>query len=217
MVYFLHINSTCPFRQESSNSMSFFIKAAAILIGSITIAIGINTFLIPNRVLDGGIIGLGLIISYLFHTNAGFTIMILSIPIFIISWFKYRSYFFNSLHGMFLSSFFIDLFHNLNQLRLHISPILSSFTGGVLIGFGIGIMLRFETSTGGTDLLAQFLSEIVKMNVGIIILIIDVFVICLGGVLVSSDTFLLSAITILAGGLTTSLCTWNLKNNGNRM
>ncbi|WP_010676531.1 YitT family protein [Bacillus timonensis] len=190
--------------------MHVFIKAVAILIGSVTIAIGINIFLIPNKVLDGGIIGLGLIISYLFHTNAGVTIMILSIPIFIISWLKYRSYFFNSLHGMLLSSFFIDLFHNLNQFRLHISPMVSSFTGGILIGFGIGFMLRFETSTGGTDLLAQFLSEIVKINVGIIILIIDVFVICLGGLFVSSDTFFLSAITILAGGITTSVVTWKL-------
>lgn len=193
--------------------MPFFMKAVAILVGSITIAVGINLFLIPNKVLDGGIIGLGLIISYLFHTNAGFTIMVLSIPIFTISWFKYRSYFFNSLHGMLLSSFFIDLFHNLSHVRIHISPILSSFIGGILIGFGIGFMLRFETSTGGTDLLAQFLSEIIKLNVGIIILIIDIFVICLGGLFFSSETFFLSAITILAGGITTSLCTWNFGKN----
>ncbi|RFB14968.1 hypothetical protein DZB84_13740 [Bacillus sp. HNG] len=196
--------------------MPFFMKAVAILVGSITIAMGINLFLIPNKVLDGGIIGLGLIISYLFHTNAGFSIMILSIPIFAISWFKYRSYFFNSLHGMLLSSFFIDLFHNFNQIRLHISPILSSFTGGILIGFGIGFMLRYQTSTGGTDLLAQFLSDIVKMNVGIIILIIDIFVICLGGLFVSTETFFLSALTILAGGITTSLCTWNLSSSDYR-
>ncbi|MFS0822029.1 YitT family protein [Bacillus sp. 1P02SD] len=193
--------------------MPFFMKAVAILLGSITIAMGINLFLIPNKVLDGGIIGLGLIISYLFHTNAGFSIMMLSIPIFAISWFKYRSYFFNSLHGMLLSSLLIDLFHNLNQVRIHISPILSSITGGILIGFGIGLMLRFETSTGGTDLLAQFFSEIVKVNVGILILIIDIFVICLGGIFVSSETFFLSAITILAGGITTSVCTWNLTGN----
>ncbi|MEH7237184.1 YitT family protein [Bacillus sp. JJ1562] len=193
--------------------MPYFMKAVAILVGSISIALGINIFLIPNMVLDGGIIGLGLIISYLFHTNAGLSIMVLSIPIFALAWFKYRSYFFNSLHGMLLSSFFIDLFHNLSQVRIHISPVLSSFTGGILIGFGIGYMLRFKTSTGGTDLLAQFLSDIVKMNVGIIILIIDVFVICLGGLFVSADTFFLSAITILAGGVTTSLCTWNLASN----
>ncbi|MEH7223543.1 YitT family protein [Bacillus sp. JJ1566] len=193
--------------------MSFFMQAVAVLVGSITIAIGINIFLIPNKVLDGGIIGLGLIISYLFHTNAGFTIMVLSIPIFTLAWFKYRSYFFNSLHGMLLSSFFIDLFHSFNQVRINNSPIFSSLIGGILIGFGIGIMLRFETSTGGTDLLAQFLSEIINMNVGIIILIIDIFVICLGGLFVSTETFFLSAITILSGGLTTSLCTWNLASN----
>jgi len=175
--------------------------------------LGINTFLIPNKVLDGGIIGLGLIISYLLNTNAGFTIMVLSIPIFALAWFKYRSYFFNSLHGMLLSSFFIDLFHNVNQVPIKFSPILSSFTGGVFIGFGIGLMLRFETSTGGTDLLAQYFSEFIKINVGIIILIMDVFVICLGGLFVSTETFFLSAITISSGGITTSLCTWNFKSN----
>jgi uncharacterized membrane-anchored protein YitT (DUF2179 family) len=188
-------------------------KAVAILVGSMSIALGINTFLIPNKVLDGGIIGLGLIISYLLNTNAGFTIMVLSIPIFALAWFKYRSYFFNSLHGMLLSSFFIDLFHNVNQVPIKFSPILSSFTGGVFIGFGIGLMLRFETSTGGTDLLAQYFSEFIKINVGIIILIMDVFVICLGGLFVSTETFFLSAITISSGGITTSLCTWNFKSN----
>lgn len=112
--------------------------------------------------------------------------MVLSIPIFALAWFKYRSYFFNSLHGMLLSSFFIDLFHNVNQVPIKFSPILSSFTGGVFIGFGIGLMLRFETSTGGTDLLAQYFSEFIKINVGIIILIMAVFVICLGGLFVST-------------------------------
>jgi len=188
-------------------------KAVAILVGSMSIALGINIFLIPNKVLDGGIIGLGLIISYLLNTNAGFTIMVLSIPIFALAWFKYRSYFFNSLHGMLLSSFFIDLFHNVNQVPIKFSPILSSFTGGVFIGFGIGLKLRFETSTGGTDLLAQYFSEFVKINVGIIILIMDVLVICLGGLFVSTETFFLSAITISSGGITTSLCTWNFKSN----
>jgi len=193
--------------------MPYFMKAVAILVGSMSIALGINTFLIPNKVLDGGIIGLGLIISYLLNTNAGFTIMVLSIPIFALAWFKYRSYFFNSLHGMLLSSFFIDLFHNVNQVPIKFSPILSSFTGGVFIGFGIGLKLRFETSTGGTDLLAQYFSEFIKINVGIIILIMDVFVICLGGLFVSTETFFLSAITISSGGITTSLCTWNFKSN----
>ncbi|MEK5443634.1 YitT family protein [Fredinandcohnia sp. FSL W7-1320] len=193
--------------------MPFFMKAVAILVGSMSIALGINIFLIPNKVLDGGIIGLGLIISYLLNTNAGFTIMVLSIPIFALAWFKYRSYFFNSLHGMLLSSFFIDLFHNVNQVPIKFSPILSSFTGGVFIGFGIGLKLRFETSTGGTDLLAQYFSEFVKINVGIIILIMDVLVICLGGLFVSTETFFLSAITISSGGITTSLCTWNFKSN----
>lgn len=74
-------------------------------------------------------------------------------------------------------------------------------------------MLRYETSTGGTDLLAQFLADIFRMNVGVIIFIIDAIVICIGGLLISKDTFLFSVVTITFVGLTTSLCTCKNKYN----
>ena len=48
---------------------------------------------------------------------------------------------------------------------------------------GIGMMLRYETSTGGTDLLAQFLARIFRVNVGIMIFIIDAIVMCMGGLI----------------------------------
>jgi uncharacterized membrane-anchored protein YitT (DUF2179 family) len=68
-------------------------------------------------------------------------------------------------------------------------------------------MLRYETSTGGTDLLAQYLSLIVSLNVGVLIFIIDGIIICLGGLLLSAETFVLSILTITAGGVATTLCT----------
>lgn len=191
--------------------MSFMPKFIAILIGSFILSIGINFFLVPFHLLDGGIIGIGLIINYLTGLKAGFMIILCSIPIFALSWFRYRSYFYNSLHGMLISSLFIDLlypyqFHFLYHVKL--SPFVSSVIGGILVGLGIGLMLRWETSTGGTDLLAQFLADMFNINVGVMIFFIDAIVIGLGGFLISPETFFLSAITIIAVGLTTSLCTW---------
>ncbi|MEK4486642.1 YitT family protein [Psychrobacillus sp. FSL H8-0484] len=189
--------------------MYFVKKSIVIVIGSILISLGINLFLVPYKVLDGGIIGIGLILNYLWGLKAGLTIIVLSIPIFIIAWVSYRDYFYNSLHGMITSSLFID-FLKTNDSLFPINPVYSSILGGVLVGSGIGLMLRFRTSTGGTDLIAQFLSDKTGINVGILIFFIDSFVILLGGILLSTDTLFLSVITIMFVALTTSLFTRNV-------
>ncbi|WP_102347207.1 YitT family protein [Bacillus sp. Marseille-P3661] len=190
--------------------MLYFKKAIAIIAGSIFLSLGINLFLFPNELLDGGMIGIGLIINYLFGYKAGMTIIVCSIPIFILAWFKYRAYFYNSLHGLLVSSLMIDILSPLRQIDFHtygISPLISSLLGGAFVGIGIGVMLRYETSTGGTDLLAQFLADMFSINVGIAIFIIDAVVVTFGGILISQDTFLLSLITILMVGITTSALT----------
>lgn len=185
-------------------------KSAAIIAGSLFIAIGINFYLIPFRVLDGGIIGIALIIKYLWGMKVGLTIIVCSVPIFALAWFRYRSFFYNSVHGMLISSIMIDLlypFHYHFQYYIRLSPLSSSIIGGLSVGTGIGIMLRNKTSTGGTDLLAQFLADVFSMNVGVAVFIIDAIVVSFGGLLLSAETFFLSIASIAAGGLATSLFT----------
>lgn len=190
--------------------MSFVKKASAIVIGSISIAIGINLFLFPNELLDGGMIGVGLIVNYLWEFETGLTIIFCSIPIFILAWYRYRPYFYNSIHGLLVSSLSIDVLSPLRNIRISEylqSPLESSIIGGLLVGIGIGIMLKFETSTGGTDLLAQFFSDMFRINVGVVILLIDALVVTIGGLLISPETLLLSLITIFVVGISTSLMT----------
>lgn len=188
--------------------MPFTHKALAILLGSLILSIGINFFLSPFEVLDGGIIGIGLIFNYLWGVKAGLTMILFSLPILVLAWFRNRSYFYNSIHGMLVSSFMIDLLEPFKQIvivNLRLPSIYSSVLGGILVGIGIGIMLRYETSTGGTDLLAQFFADKFRLNVGIVIFLIDLIVILMGGLLVSKETFLLSALAITAVGFATSV------------
>lgn len=191
----------------------FFKKTGIVLLGSMLLSFGINFFLVPFEVLDGGIIGIGLIIKYLTGIQAGLVIICLSVPIFVLAWIYNKHYFYNSLHGMLISSFVIDLLASSQFLPsdMILQPIVSSILGGIFIGVGIGIMLRYETSTGGTDLIAQFLSKFFNINVGMIIFVIDTVVISIGGWLISKDTFLLSILTVIFVGFFTSFCTWNYK------
>ncbi len=186
--------------------MYYLQKGLAIMIGSILLAIGINLFLAPYEILDGGIIGLSLILHYLFNLKIGLMVIVLSTPIFILAWFKYRRYFYNSVHGLLTSSVIIDIFKPLRYL-LDIEASFAAIIGGIFVGLGIGIMLRYDTSTGGTDLLAQFISDKTKINVGLIILFIDSIIVLIGGLLLSASTLLLSIMAIVTVGITTSAVT----------
>ncbi|MDM5231373.1 YitT family protein [Lysinibacillus pakistanensis] len=186
--------------------MYFFTKGLVILIGSTAVSLGINLFLTPYQILDGGVVGIALILYYLYKLKIGLMIIIISIPIFIIAWYKYRAYFYNSIHGLIASSLIIDLLKPVRNL-IQIEAIYSAILGGILMGFGIGLMLRFQTSTGGTDLIAQFICDKTGINVGILIFMIDSIVIVVGGFLLSSSTLMLSIITVFVVGITTSLMT----------
>jgi len=184
-----------------------FNKIVATIAGSMLLAIGINLFLIPYNILDGGVIGIALILNYLWEANVGITFILCSIPILLLAWFQYRHFFFSSFPGMLISSLFIDLFSGISHSSsLHIHPVTSSIIGGIFMGVGFGIMLRNNISTGGTDLLAKYIADKLSVNVGFTIFILDGLIITLGGLLFSPRTFFLSILTITIGGISTGIC-----------
>jgi uncharacterized membrane-anchored protein YitT (DUF2179 family) len=185
-----------------------------ILLGSLLVAAGTNFFLVPYKILDGGIIGIALIINYLFDAKIGVAIILCSFPIFLLAWLKERDIFYNSVLGLLTSSFLIELlgpiqFHFLYYFEF--GSISSAILGGFLMGTGLGIMLRFKASTGGTDLLAQFIKRYVPLNLGFIIFLTDFMIIGAGGLLISKETFFHSILTIVSGGVATGLCTLETK------
>ncbi len=177
---------------------------SAILIGSLLLGIGINGFLVPHHLLDGGITGLALIIHYYFGFPTGLCMFILSIPLSVYAWFRERIYFYNSFIGLIVASSFIDW---LAPLRTQFSPSVFSsvFFGGILIGVGVGLMLRYKTSTGGTDLLAQFIANAFSINIGLIILLIDGLIVLSAFNFLGLQVLIFSTLTIIVIGFMTSI------------
>ncbi|AGT31850.1 hypothetical protein M493_07840 [Geobacillus genomosp. 3] len=181
-------------------------KMVAIVEGSLLLGIGINVFLVPHHLLDGGMIGLGLIAKYVWHVQAGLTMIILSVPLYVAAWFYYRPFFYNSLHGLLFSSWMIDVLSVLRGI-VTLDPLLSAIIGGMLVGAGIGLMLREETSTGGTDLLAQFIAKLTDWNVGVIIFVIDACIISIGSLMIDSVPFIYSFVVVAVVGAVTTMLT----------
>lgn len=192
--------------------MYYVKKTAALVFGSLLIGTGINGFIVPYHLVDGGILGLGLLTKYLWGFQTGVTIIALSFPIYLFAWLYFRTYFYNSIHGLLLSSFSIDVLTPLRQF-FHYPILMSAVIGGILIGSGIGIMLRYKTSTGGGDLLAQFIALRIPVNVGVIIFCIDSSVILIASQIISFTAMLYSALTIAFIGLATFLWTHRLASD----
>ncbi|MNC33179.1 hypothetical protein D3C75_815620 [compost metagenome] len=190
--------------------MHAFSKYAVIFLASLLIATGTNFFLVPYKILDGGIIGIALIINYISGAKIGLGVILCSVPVFLLAWLKERDIFYSSVLGLIVSSFMIELigpfqYHFLYYVEL--GSVSSAIIGGFLMGTGLGLMLRFEASTGGTDLLAKFINRYIPLNLGVIIFLTDALIIGAGGLLISKETFLHSILTILSGGVATGLCT----------
>jgi uncharacterized membrane-anchored protein YitT (DUF2179 family) len=184
-----------------------------IILGSLLVAIGINAFFVPQHFLDGGMIGIGLISHYWLDLKPGLTIVVLSIPLYILAFFFDRGLFYKSIHGLWLSSLLIDMLQPLSQ-KINMIPIAAALAGGAFVGVGIGLMLLAEAATGGTDLLAQMIGKSTGWNVGIIIFIIDTLVLLGGFTLIGAYSFFHSLLAVSTVGFFTALLTHNNKRKG---
>jgi uncharacterized membrane-anchored protein YitT (DUF2179 family) len=182
--------------------MDIFQKLMATFIGSLLVGIGVNGFLVPHHLIDGGILGIALILHYYLHLQTGLTMVALSIPICVFASINEKGYFISSLQGLLLSSLFIDILSPLRNDFL-VSALGGAIIGGITIGAGIGVMLRYKTSTGGTDLLAKIIATKLSLNLALVIIFIDGLIVLAGFAFLETDSFLYSCLAIMTVGLTT--------------
>jgi uncharacterized membrane-anchored protein YitT (DUF2179 family) len=149
------------------SKFKYFFMILVIILGSAFSGVAFNLFIIPNKLLSGGVSGISLIISYLFDINAGLLIFLFNIPIFILGYkFIDREFVLLSLIGMLSFSGMIEVFSFLRDSNLVQDIMLSSIYAGVLNGIGLGIVLRNRASQGGIDIIAVILKKHFSMNIG---------------------------------------------------
>ncbi|WP_160720943.1 YitT family protein [Bacillus sp. USDA818B3_A] len=187
-------------------------KLAVIGFGSTMISIGINMFILPFHLINGGIFGISLLLNYLWGVKTGLMFILLNIPIYLFALKKDPIYFYNGLMGAVISGCMMELFLPLNgTIQL---PIISSvIIGAIIIGVGVGVMLRNHISPGGMDLLALMIAKWTKVNVGVIMVTMDAVIILTGLFLVKDARLLYSLLIIsIIGMLATMITSYKLRS-----
>lgn len=167
------------------NLKGIVIDYLMINIGLIIAAVGIRVFLVPGKIAAGGVSGIATILYYLFGTQVGLAMLFMNVPIFLIGLKVFgRVYGFKTLYGTIMLSVFIDaisfMWPNIDFLIDYTkggNMLLAPVFGGVITGAGIGLVMKFGGSTGGTDILAQVLNKFTHIPVGYGMMVVDFFVI----------------------------------------
>lgn len=119
-----------------------------IMIGAIVVSISINSLIIPNKIADGGVTGIAIILHYLFQWPVSWTVFLLNIPLFILGLrLVGRRFLVFSITGVGFLSFALSLTAHLPPLTQ--DTLLAAISGGVLSGIGMGIIFRSRGSLGG--------------------------------------------------------------------
>jgi uncharacterized membrane-anchored protein YitT (DUF2179 family) len=156
-------------------SFKLFKRVLFILIGAGLVSIGLEIFLVPNRIIDGGIVGISIIASYLTGFPLGMFLFLLNLP-FLIWGYKQigKTFTLSTLFGVSAMSIGTALLHPVSKITD--DPLLAAVFGGVILGIGIGLVIRYGGSLDGTEIVAIGLNKRTPFSVGEMVMFFNIFI-----------------------------------------
>lgn len=165
-----------------------------IVIGCVLAAFSIGAILIPNLILDGGINGISIMLGQLTGIKTSLFIVILNIPFLLLGYKTLgKEFVFKALFAMLT---FSAILYFTESLNIHIQDkLLATIYGGLVLGFGVGLVIRYGGCLDGTEIAAIILSKKTNFSVGQIVLICNVFIYGVAGFMFGFDRALYSLLT----------------------
>lgn len=182
------------FRKNPAAAERFF-SYAQILLGALIGGAAYPLFMTPNRIAPGGITGVATILNHLLHWPVGTVSLVLNLPLFMISYKAMGKVFaFRSLVATVAFSLFIDI---LPLKPMTNDPLLGALYGGVLLGIGLGLIMRGGATTGGSDMIARMVHKRFPfISTGAFLFAIDFAVVLAAGLLIGTSEALYALINI---------------------
>lgn len=146
-------------------------------------AVGYVYFIIPYKIVPGGIYGISIVLHYLLHTPIGLVALAFNIPLTLIGIKVLGPRFgIKTVVGFVLAALYIDGLSYLSGGKplVEDDPLLSSVFGGALIGLGVGLFFKSKATTGGSDVISMIIGKYSRIPLGQLMIIVDSVIVLLG-------------------------------------
>jgi uncharacterized membrane-anchored protein YitT (DUF2179 family) len=164
-----------------------------ITLGAVLVSVGLEIFLVPNQIIDGGIVGISIISSYLSGLPLGLFLFLLNLPFLVLGYKQIgKTFAISTLYGVTVMSIGTFLLHPVPPLT--VEPFLASIFGGVILGIGVGMVIRFGGSLDGTEIVAILFNKRLPFSVGETVMFFNLFILGSAGFVYSWDRAMYSLI-----------------------
>lgn len=181
-------------RLRENKKIGLVVDFFGIAVGAVIAAFAIEEFLVPCTILDGGIVGVSIMVNNLTKIPLSILTVVLNIPFLIIGSRKMGKMFIvKAAFGMAVFSVFLEIFAPLTNATEEY--LLAVCFGGVLLGVGVGLVIRFGGCLDGTESVAILLNRKYQFPVGRVVLVFNIIIFAIAGFLFGFDRAMYSLLT----------------------
>lgn len=182
-------------KQHSKAPFITLIKRLVFLVvGAILVAFALELFFVPNNIIDGGVVGLSLMGAYLTDLPLGIFLFLFNLPFLFLGYKQIGKTFALSttiaVIVLAVSTYFV------HGLEFHATdePLLAAVFGGIMLGIGVGIVIRYGGALDGTEIVAILFTKQLPFSVGEVVMFFNIFILGSAGFVFGWDRAMYSLI-----------------------
>jgi uncharacterized membrane-anchored protein YitT (DUF2179 family) len=180
-------------QHKKLSTVAFLQRAIFMLLGSALVSVGLEIFLIPNSIIDGGIVGISIITSHLSQIPIGVFLLLFNLPFLFMGYKQIgKTFALSTLYSVTLMSIGTTLLHPVPPIT--IDPLLAAVFGGIILGVGVGMVIRSGGSLDGTEIVAILLNKRTPFSVGEVVMFMNFFILGSAGFVFGWDRAMYSLI-----------------------
>ena len=150
-----------------------------IIIGLVLYSVGLTGFLIPHKIVMGGLGGISLLIRYSTGIPIWLSFLVINSVLLVIAWFIVgREFVMTTLFGSLMLTLILNIAERfITEALITADPLMSSIIGAICCGTGLGLVYSMNSSTGGTDVIGAIITKYRYISMGRSLMYVDIFII----------------------------------------
>lgn len=173
-------------KHKQNNIMITIVRILFIMLGSALVSIGLEIFLLPNNVIDGGMTGISIIASHLTKVQLGIFIFLFNLPFVVVGYKQIgKTFALSTIFAVICFSIGVSVLHPVPGITQDI--LLATIFGGIIMGAGVGLIIRNGGSLDGTEIIAIILEKRTPFSVGEIVMFFNLFILGSSGFIFGWD------------------------------
>lgn len=180
-------------KHHSRSWLSVMTRALFIILGAFIYTVGLDLFLVPNNIIDGGVVGISLMAATLSGYSFSIFVVLINLPFLYLGYRVIgKTFTLSTLFGIVWMAIFSNFMHHLPVITT--DPFLGAIFGGIILGIGVGLIIRNGGSLDGSEVVAIIFDKRSSFSVGELVMGMNLIIMTLAGFVYSWNSAMYSLI-----------------------